>query len=398
MRAGVFLDALEQDFAVTLLVVPVAGGPGRANSRYAAERASRIVTVSPDGKVDPLWTLTGRIGDPDARAAAFASYPHPAMCRHATAPYRSELLAALHGERFDAVHVMRSYMAPYAEPLISGAGERAAPFASLDLDDDEAATHRRMAAVAERAGALDDMRFLAAEAAKFERLERLWLPRFQLLIACSDAHAQKLAADHPMSAIAVVANTVALPPAVPRRRGRRAHILFVGNLSYLPNVDGIRWFVRDVWPRLRAQRGDAIALRIAGSAPAAAVTALAGLPGVELVADPADVAECYAWADLAVVPLAAGGGTRIKLLEAFAHRVPVVATSIGAEGVAATHGVHLLIADTPTAFADACAQVLADDGLGARLAAAARLLVEADYAHARGVRCIRDAFERHQSA
>jgi len=393
MRAGVFLDALARDFAVTLLVVPVAGGPVRASSRFAAARTSRIVTLSLEGKLDPLWTLIGRIADPDARAAAYASYPHPAMCRHATASASVEIVAALGGERFDAVHVMRSYMAPYAEHLFSDAAGLAR-FASLDLDDDEASTQTRMAAAAERVGARGDARAYAAEATRYERFERIWLPRFALLIACTDAHAQKLAAAYPGRATAVVANTVALPPFGGSRRGEGEHILFVGNLSYFPNIEGIRGFVRDVWPLLRAQRSDRVALRIAGSAPTSEVTVLARIPGVEIVADAAELDACYAWADLAVVPIAAGGGTRIKLLEAFAHGVPVVATSIGAEGVAATPGVHLLIADTPIAFADACARVLADKTLAARLAKAARALVEDAYSHAHGVRSIRAAFKR----
>ncbi|HET7097880.1 MAG TPA: glycosyltransferase family 4 protein, partial [Casimicrobiaceae bacterium] len=142
------------------------------------------------------------------------------------------------------------------------------------------------------------------------------------------------------------------------------------------------------------QGGDRVVLRIAGSAPAPDVAALAGLPGVELVADPVGLAACYAWADLAVVPLTAGGGTRIKLIEAFANGVPVVATSIGVEGIAAMHGVHLLIADAPAAFADACAKVLADSVLAARLAEEARTLVEARYAHAHGVHAVRNAFDR----
>ncbi len=92
-----------------------------------------------------------------------------------------------------------------------------------------------------------------------------------------------------------------------------------------------------------------------------------------------------------MVPLAAGGGTRIKLLEAFAHGVPVVATTVGAEGVDARHETHLLIADAPAALAGACSRLLADRGAARRLAAAARGLVESRYAHGLGVRAIRDA-------
>ncbi len=397
MRAGVFLDALAQDFAVTLLVVPIAGLAHDPARDFPVARASHIVSIALDGHADPLWTLMARIKDPDARAAAFATYPQPALCRHATASYRSEACAALAGERFDAIHVMRSYMAPYAEPFLSASRERRALRASLDLDDDEALTQRRMAALAECTGDAAGARFFATEAANYERFEPQWLPRFRLLLAANPAHAQRLAASYPDLAVDVVTNTVALPSVRPRRQ-RHAHILFVGNLSYLPNVDGIRRFATDVLPRIATQCSERVALRIAGSTPAPDVAALARLPGVELVADPADMAECYAWADLAVVPLTAGGGTRIKLIEAFAHGVPVVATSIGAEGIAVTHDVHLLIADPPAAFADACAKVLADAVLATRLAEAARALVEARYAHAHGVRSIREAFAGLYSA
>ena len=394
MRAGVFLDALAHDFAVTLLVVPVAGlGPGSL-SPYVSERSQRTVTLSLDGTLDPLWALVERVAEPEARAAAIASYPRPALCRNATRQCLDAAARTFAGARFDAVHVMRSYMAPYAERFLPGGSGSAAAFSSLDLDDDEAATHRRLAALALRAGAAREARMAAAEAAKFARHEETWLPRFQLLIACTRAQAEKVAATGDGIDSAVVPNTVALPavPHRPPRPGRR--LLFVGNLSYLPNVDGICNFVREVMPRLRTLRSDDILLRIAGSAPAPVVVALAALPGVELIVNPVDLASSYAWADLVVIPLSAGGGTRIKLLEAFAHGVPVVATGIGAEGIAAQHGTHLLLADTPEAFAGACALVLSDSALGAHLAKAARGLVESTYSHAVGVRAIRTAFAR----
>ena len=392
MRAGVFLDALAADFTVTLLVVPIAGATGGRGSRFVAERTRRVVVVDLDGKLDPLWSQLSRIADAGARAAAAAAYRHPAPCRYAGAAYRADAAAALGGERFDAVHVMRSYMAPYAEPFLVPAGGGPRPWASLDLDDDEAATHIRLAALAERAGDAGEARAAAAEAARYVRHEAAWLPRFDLLTTCTDAHARQVAAAYPGCRAAVVPNTVALPTSARPRPAPCGRILFVGNLSYRPNVDGICGFVRDVYPRLRERYGDGVALRIAGGAPAPEVARLAAHPGIVVVANPPDLRPHYEWADLAVVPIAAGGCTRIKLLEAFAHGVPVVATTIGAEGIAAEHGAHLVIADAPEGFAAACCRVLSDPALAARLAAAARQLVEAAYSHPCGVRLIRAAF------
>jgi glycosyltransferase involved in cell wall biosynthesis len=391
MRAGVFLDALARDFAVTLLVIPVAGGASGA-SRFVLERARRAAVVPLDGALDPLWDLSSRVREPGARAAALAAYPRPALCRYATTPCIEALSQAAAGERFDVIHVMRSYLAPYLAPLLPVDAAAAPPWASLDLDDDEAATQRRLAALHERRGEPHDARIAVAEAGKFERHEAQWLTRFRLRIVCTPAHAGRIAAAYRRGVHAVVPNTVALAPPTPSGGARGRRILFVGNLSYLPNVDGISRFAREVLPRVRAALGAAVTLRIAGSAPAPEVAALAGLPGVVLTVDPADVAPCYADADLAVVPLDAGGGTRIKLLEAFAHGVPVVATAIGAEGIAAEPGVHLAIADSPAAFADACVRALTDVHWAAGLVERARELVALRYSHDVGAAAVRDAF------
>ena len=120
-------------------------------------------------------------------------------------------------------------------------------------------------------------------------------------------------------------------------------------------------------------------MTIAGSSPAPTVRALNTLTGVTVLASPADVAPLYRQARVAVVPIRAGGGTRIKILEAFASGVPVVSTALGAEGLNVEDGVHLLIADTPDAFAAACVRLARDEGLRARIIPAARQLQEDQY-------------------
>jgi glycosyltransferase involved in cell wall biosynthesis len=390
MRAGAFLDALAREFAVTLVVVPVAGGSVDAASPFVAERARRIVVVPLAGTLDPLWELSARVVDPPARAQALAAYPRPALCRHATTPCLAAIAAAIAGERHAAIHVMRSYLVPYVAALLPAAGA-AAPRASLDLDDDEPATHRRLAALHRAAGRAGDERIALAEASKYERLEAAAGSRFARIVTCTAAHAAAVAASHPSAEVVVVPNTVELPALPPRAARATRRLLFVGNLSYAPNVDGIVAFADDVLPRLRRTLGDDVVLRIAGSAPAPAVAALATRPGVELVANPATLAAHYAWTDLAIVPLAAGSGTRIKLLEAFAHGVPVVATPIGAEGIAATHGEHLLLAEGADAFAAACTALLRDPARAAAMAGRARQLVASSYSHAVGRAAVRAA-------
>ena len=396
MRAAMFLEGLARDFDVTLLVIPVAGGSA-AVSPFVRRRTRRVEVLALDGTTDALWDLSARIRDPAERAAALAAYPRPALCRHASAPCLEAVRTAIGGSRFDVVHVMRSYLAPYAAPFLVDGSDAPIAFASVDLDDDEARTHRRLSDLYAQHGQHDDARIAAAEADKYERHEAEWLPRFRLRIGCTREHALAATTTHLGGIPAVVPNTVALPWRMPALLGRRrersgGNVLFVGNLSYFPNVEGIRHFALETMQALRSRSGRDISLRIAGSAPAPEVVALAAHPGVELVVDPPRLAGHYRWADVCVVPIAVGGGTRIKLLEAFAHEVPVVSTRLGAEGIAAENGEHLLLAERDDGFVDACLAVLSDRALAARLARNARRLVESRYSREAGVEMIRAAF------
>jgi glycosyltransferase involved in cell wall biosynthesis len=391
MRAGAFLDALARDFDVTLLVIPVAGDVGTVTP-FVRRRTRRVVTLSLAGALDPLWELCMRLRDPEARAAAVAAYPRPALCRYATTPCLDAARTAIAGARFDVVHVTRSYLAPYAAPFLS-AGLNAGPtFTSVDIDDDEVLTHRRLAAMFERMGRGGEARVEVAEASKYERLEAECLPRFRLRSTSNPTHAEEAATADPDGNIVVIPNTVALPRIAPRWRRSRKRILFVGNLSYWPNIDGICTFVDATLPLLRSLLAEDVKVRIVGSTPAPEVVELAGRPGVELVADPPHLASHYRWADLCVVPLTAGGGTRIKVLEAFAYSVPVVSTRLGAEGIAARDRVHLLLADSHEAFAGACAEMLSDVPLARALAQNARRLIETNHSHVIGERIIRETF------
>lgn len=158
-------------------------------------------------------------------------------------------------------------------------------------------------------------------------------------------------------------------------------LLMVGNLAYYPNTDAAIFFCREVLPRL-APTAHRLRVAILGSAPPPEVLALGQHPGVAVLADVPDVKPYYAAARLAVAPIRAGGGSRIKILEAFAHGRPVVSTRIGAEGLSVVDGRHLLIADTADEFAAATARLLADRALAGRLVQEARLLIDRRYGFA----------------
>jgi glycosyltransferase involved in cell wall biosynthesis len=156
-------------------------------------------------------------------------------------------------------------------------------------------------------------------------------------------------------------------------------VFFVGDLTWPPNVEGIRWFVSEVWPilsRLRPQARVEILGRGEGSL---RTLARRGPPGLSFLGEGADTRPLWRRAAVAIVPLLTGGGTRLKILEAAACGVPVVATPVGAEGLDFADGPEIAIASAAPEFAAAIARLLADPGARRLQATAARRRVESHY-------------------
>jgi glycosyltransferase involved in cell wall biosynthesis len=248
------------------------------------------------------------------------------------------------GRRFDVVHVFRLATLPFARSAAADAWH-------VDFDDREVETRRRIAALARSNGDDGLAAMLEAEADAYEPLEEEAFASFDRVY---------LAAPDPRCAL--LPNTVRLPPSAPE--GDPATLLFVGNLGHYPNEDAVRWLCAEILPELR-RLGRFRVVVVGGDA-------AVDEPEVEVAGRVDDVAPFYARAGVAIAPLRAGGGTRIKLLEAFAHGVPAVSTTAGNEGLGSRDGEHLLIADTPADFARACARLTGDAGLRACLSAQAR--------------------------
>ena len=151
-------------------------------------------------------------------------------------------------------------------------------------------------------------------------------------------------------------------------------LLFVGNLNFLPNIDGVGFLIDQVLPRVRAEV-PGVKLRIVGRGPGADVAGRAG-SGIRVVLDAARLEPHYAAATVAVAPIRHGAGTRVKILEAFGQGVPVVSTTLGCEGLGVQSGRHLLIGDDARSFAGACVRLLANVSLRVRMAGRARALAE----------------------
>lgn len=236
----------------------------------------------------------------------------------------------------------------------------------LDLDEMESASRRRLAELCGSKGELEDSRRLHREAAAYERLEQSLFPRFEQVFASSAREADHAQRVHPGRLVQVLPNTYPFDrPCARRPAGAVFRLLFVGTLGYAPNRDAFDHLCGSILPLLRAEADRPVELHVAGSGSASLE---ARGPGIILHGYVEELAPLYEACDVVVVPLRTGGGTRIKILEAFSHRRAVVSTMIGMEGLEAQPGRDLLAAETPRAFADACLHLLQDDAERSRIA------------------------------
>lgn len=196
------------------------------------------------------------------------------------------------------------------------------------------------------------------------RRERRFHERFTTLSVCSEADRAYLGAENTH----VIPNGFSRPNFEPIRSPSEQppRIGFIGLYSYPPNLDGVRWFIKEAWPALqRAVPG--IRFRVVGrdtDGPLGPIES--GVDTRGWLADPTE--EIATWSAM-IVPIRFGGGSRIKLVDAFSRKCPVVATGFGAYGYEVQHGRQLLIANDGKEFASACARMVTDQNYGRQLAA-----------------------------
>jgi glycosyltransferase involved in cell wall biosynthesis len=209
-----------------------------------------------------------------------------------------------------------------------------------------------------------------------QELERLWLPRFSLVLATSQADVELARAIAPQARFAVYPN--ALPPTPLPAAGDQEAIVFSGNMEYHPNVTAVRFFRLEIWPRLR-ERWPNLVWRLVGKNAAAVRRFTTGDPRIEVAGPVVDAVCELARSRVAVVPLLTGSGTRLKILEAWAAGLPVVSTTIGAEGLPVRDGENVLLADGAEAFAIAVTRLLTCTELRRQIGSAGRLLLEKEF-------------------
>jgi glycosyltransferase involved in cell wall biosynthesis len=279
--------------------------------------------------------------------------------------------AGYEGQFFDAVHVFRLASLGAAKPYLKKDRSRAR---YLDLDDVESKTCRRIAALYRDDGQATRAREYEEAARNAEMLELVAFRTFDRIYVCSEADQEGLRT-RCMARVYVLPNVVRPRAVSADAADGNWRFLFVGSLGYYPNEDAVAYFCTCILPRIRESAGCPVELAIAGSGASDRLRDIVSGNGIRMLGSLPDLAPAYQAAGAAIAPIRAGGGTRIKILEAFAYGRPVVTTTIGAEGIDALPGEHLLIGDTPQAFADCCVSVMRDRPLRERLVANARELV-----------------------
>ncbi len=223
-------------------------------------------------------------------------------------------------------------------------------------------------------------RFMAEQWRRMRAFEASECRRFDRVIAVSEQDRDVFAREYGVRDAVAVPTGVDVryfdPAVVPAAPRAASELIFTGSMDWLPNEDAILWFVADILPRIRARVPDAT-LTVVGRNPTPRVQALGERDAaVHVTGGVPDVRPYLARGAAFVVPIRIGGGTRLKIYEAMAMELPVVSTTVGAEGLPVAPEREYLRADDPEAFADAVVRLLEDpDGarsLGRRAAESVR--------------------------
>lgn len=221
-----------------------------------------------------------------------------------------------------------------------------------------------------------------ADGRRVRRSEQHWTPKFDGLIVVSADEARSIAAivgENEVPRTYVIGNGADIKPieSIAADPGEQ-RVLFTGTLDYSPNAVGAQWLAKEVWPHvLRAS--PRARLQIVGARPSAATRELGQLPAVSVEGDVADIGSWLAAASVCTLPMLEGGGTRLKLLDAFAAQRAVVSTTNGATGIDCRSGRDILVGDTPEEFARAITRLLNDRVLRDHIARRGREIAERSY-------------------
>ncbi len=307
------------------------------------------------------------------------------MLRDERASMRRALAALTAAESFDIVHADQLNMGQYALPL--PARRRV-----LDLHNALWVLYRRMA---ETLPPTNPMKYLVGRDWKLLRQYEGQMCRdFDAVTAVSDEDRLALIEagardDIVVIPIAIDTDQQAFIP----RQPSGPHIIHIGTMYWPPNIAGITWFLDEIYPIIKQRVPDVRFTLIGARPPASLVERAQSDTSVTVTGYVDDPLPYFQDASLMVVPLLAGGGMRVKILNALSQGIPMVTTTVGCEGIAVTHGKDILIADEPGAFAESVVRLLNDAELNAHITQNGRRTVEQHYDYRQACRPLDALYE-----
>lgn len=355
-------DALAKRCAVTLAQLRPAQEPATDGDGF--RNFERVLTFERDRGYTPAKILRGIAG------------PSPLPVLNYHSPRVVESLRQLFAqERFDAVQIASVHLLPYAG-LIAALTPR--PEIVVDWHNIESELMRRYAAseanLAKKLVAYRTATLLEGAEARLLKIAKIHT-------APSERERKILLARGDANEVHVIPNGVDVKRFLSINQdvcgSGSNQVLFVGSMDYHANIDGVTWFVNQIWPKVQADFPE-LTLSIVGRNPGPEIQRLASAT-VRVTGTVPDVLPFYDHALAVVVPLRVGGGTRLKILEAMAAGVPVVSTRLGAEGLDIRHEANILLADSPYDIAAALTRLKNEPALWRSLTENARNLVSSKY-------------------
>lgn len=352
-------ELAERGHAITLLVQSKT--PADAEVRRVLAPLLHELIVLPRRPLKHPRTLWHAATSPLPLLASVNGYAPALSARFA------ELLAT---RQWDVVQIEHSYnMQPFEAEL----RRRHQPFVLTEHNVESelgAATYGKWPRMARGLARYDQYRA--------RRWERLVLAQATALVAVTEADARTLGAwrQGPTAVVANGVDTRAFAQVTPDAASRTA--LFVGNYEYAPNVDAVEWALTEIWPRVWQQAPD-LRFRVCGHGLPPAWRERFTDPRIDWQGYVPDLREVQAQSGAFLAPLRAGGGSKLKVLEAMAASMPIVCTSESLSGLGATPGVHARVANQPADLAQALVQTLGDPEGARRMGLAARALVREQF-------------------
>lgn len=272
-----------------------------------------------------------------ALTSLFSPTPYTIRWLHSEA-YNSKVVALLSSQEYDLVHLDTESLAPYAPPSYSGA---------IALDHHNVESHMLLRRANNETNIAKSFYFYQ-EGRKLLSYERRTLSRFHSHVVCSDEDANRLREIDDSLTIHVAPNGVVFPEHAPHRNPdhNTVRLLFIGGLSWYPNRDAVHYFLDDIWPAL-TRAFPQVQLDVIGRSPSDKIVAAANTDSrIKVHGFVDNIKAFYRQATAYVCPIRDGGGTKLKIIDALANALPIIANPIACEGIDLIHGESVLFANS----------------------------------------------------